>query len=550
MSILGTLLAGPYNVALTMAVVIALFLAVRAGRTAGIPSLAWRVLLVAAVTGGLIGSTFIFLDFHAPRLGEKSNLGGLIAGIAIVILLGRWLQVGVLRALDTLAIPTLVGMAIGRVGCFLAGCCAGTHTALPWGVHVDSDAEAIHPVQLYETFLDLVLVAALARWVPLRRPGQRFGLAVVSYAGIRFATEFVRAGRTDIAGLNPVQWSVLVIGLAVAVWMWHRWRAEPAIPMMVSGRMTGPATEPRAFRTALFVMATLLLVAIGFPAAFGSFERIFMMTAACGIGFFAMLHHSPQWLAQPLIPSLGALFLFNTPADSVPRKREIITGGGLWTGAYTAIVGSTPYSYNDCSGEEHRGSSQTHAGRRSTAGWLSGGLRQRTSSGKRVTVEGQLLAGSDQLQWLSDGNLFAPVADATTILAGGAALTVEGKNQHVRLNVLGGQLSEAGTETRGVTGSVTARTGVEGGFFVEGNLAPVQWYATTGDFSYAGVGYVVNKAGARVLLGAGSGVYLGVHVPVRGFEIDVIGRAPSMQSSVHSGSGTFSIGVKKAFPMK
>ena len=545
MPILGTFLAGPYNVALTAAVMVGLFLAVRAGRSAGLSPLAWRVLLVTAATGGLIGSTFIFLDFHAPRLGEKSNLGGLIAGIAVVVLLARWFRIGALRALDLMAVPTLVGMAIGRVGCFLAGCCAGTHTGLPWGVHVDGDAEAIHPVQLYETFADLLLVGALARWVPLQKPGQRIGFAVASYAGIRFATEFVRAGRTSVFGLNPVQWSVLTIGLAVATWLWHRRSAQP-----VSANGAMPHDEQRAFFTALVVTGALLIVAVRFSDAFVPFERVFMLTAACAIGGYAVLRHSPRWLARPLVPSLGALFLFNTPADSVPRKREILVGGGFWGGAYSAVVGENPYSYTDCNGGEISGSDPTLAKRRSTTGWFSGGLRQRTNSGKRITVEGQLLAGSDKLQSLGGGVVDEPVANTASILAGGAAFTVEGMNQHLRINVLGGQLSERGTEAQGITGSVTARTGVKDGFYVEGNVAPAKWYASTGDFSYAGLGYVISDAGARALIGLGGGAYLGVHVPVGSFELDVIGRAPASTSKIKDPGATLSVGVKKAFTIR
>lgn len=555
MSILDSFVAGPYTVALTTAVIVGLTLAIYAGRAAGFSSLAWRVLLVAAVTGGFIGSKFIFLDFHAPRLGEKSNLGALIGGIAIVVLLAPWLRIGVQRALDAMSAPTLVAMAIGRVGCFLAGCCAGTHTALPWGVHVDGDAEAIHPVQLYETFADLLLAAALARWVPLGKPGRRVGIAVMSYAGIRFATEFVRAGRTSVFGLNPVQWSVLAIGLAVAAWLWLRERGREGGTSGVperAGTVILPA-EPRAFRAALIVMGMLLAITIGLPATFTPFERLFLMTAASAIGGYAVLSRAPRWFTLPWVPSLGALFFLNTPADSVPRKREIIVGGGAWTGVYSTLVGQrvTEQVGESCGGTyTYSDVEPAYAHRRSTTGWFSAGLRQRSKSGTRVTVEGQLLTGKDELQSLDPGTLDAPVASSVSILAGGATVTVEGKSEHLRVNLLGGTLSDAGKKSQGVTGSVTARAGVADGFFLEGNLAPMQWYANTGDFWYAGVGYVLNKEGARMLLGGGGGALVSFHIPAGNFELDFSGRVPAATSDIKSPGPNLTVGVKAVIPTR
>jgi hypothetical protein len=398
----------------------------------------------------------------------------------------------------------------------------------------------------------------------MARPGQRVGVAVASYAGIRFATEFVREGRTDIAGLNSVQWSVLIIALAVTAWLWLRGRAQPEHAQLCGGRAPSgqsrmgdhdavPQGEQRAYLASLFVMATLLSVAIGLPEALGPFERVFLVTAACATGLSAVLRISPQWFARPLVPSLSALLLL-TPPDSVPKKREIIVGGGVWSGAYSVIVGQDeqPFNYTDCEGNTAQGSrmGDVMATRRATTGWFSGGLRQLTSSGLRVTVEGQALAGNDKLQSLGAGELFAPVAQSTSILAGGAALTLEGKSDHLRISVLGGRLSYLGSEKQGITGSVTARTGAESGFFFEGNLAPAQWYVNTGDFSYAGVGYVVSKKGARLVLGGGLGVYLGVHVPMDGFEFDVIGRAPADQSKADNPGPTLSIGMKKAFTIR
>jgi phosphatidylglycerol:prolipoprotein diacylglycerol transferase len=539
-------LAGPYNTALIAAVVVGLVLAIRAGTRAGFAPLAWQVLLVAALAGGLIGSTFIFLDFHAPRPGEKSNLGGLIAGIAVVILLATWLRIGALRALDTMALPTLVAMAIGRVGCFLAGCCAGTHTGLPWGAHVDGEPGAIHPVQLYEAAADMTLVALLARWVPTSKPGTRLGFAVVSYAGIRFATEFVRAGRTDVAGLNPVQWSMLAISVGIALWMWRRSVAHAVVaPRAIA---TNIDAQQRAVVVATVMALSAVTVVMVLPQLLAPFEAVFVVVLSCGLAAWALIRYTPRGLARPLMPTVCALFLLDAPADSVGRKKEVLVGGGIWTGRdYSTVVGENRSLYTDCNGAQSIRINPTYAKRRSLTGWFSGGFRGRTAAGRRITVEGQLIAGKDKLQRLDEGDLFAPVSNSTSIFAGGGVFTLEGKNQHLRVSALGGELSNSGVSEKTLTGSVTGRHGVEGGLYVEGNFALKRYYASTGDFSYAGVGVVLNPNGARALIGVGEGGYFGVHVPVRSFELDMTLRTPFNTDKVQKGSSTLSVGLKKAF---
>ena len=67
---------------------------------------------------------------------------------------------------DAFAVPLAVGIAIGRLGCFHAGCCHGTPTTLPWGVDF-GDGVARHPTQLYESAFHLS--AAIVLWQLQRR---------------------------------------------------------------------------------------------------------------------------------------------------------------------------------------------------------------------------------------------------------------------------------------------------------------------------------------------------------------------------------------------
>jgi phosphatidylglycerol:prolipoprotein diacylglycerol transferase len=118
---------------------------------------------------------------------------------------------------DALAVALPVGQALGRIGCFIAGCCFGTPTSLPWAVVQHGVAR--HPVQLYEAAGCVVLASVLfaIRRTP-RPPGPLFRLYLVGYAAIRFCTEFVR-GEPQLA-IGPVSWAqmyCLAMGIAFAL---------------------------------------------------------------------------------------------------------------------------------------------------------------------------------------------------------------------------------------------------------------------------------------------------------------------------------------------
>jgi phosphatidylglycerol:prolipoprotein diacylglycerol transferase len=119
------------------------------------------------------------------------------------------------KTLDILALGLPLGQSVGRLGCFMAGCCYGKPTDLPWGVtftHPETLGPLgvkVHPTQLYESFLALGVFAVLYR---LRARKQYDGQLVVTYfllAGlVRFAVEFFRGdprGPALLAGMPSTQ---------------------------------------------------------------------------------------------------------------------------------------------------------------------------------------------------------------------------------------------------------------------------------------------------------------------------------------------------------
>src|SRR3712207_514662 len=89
--------------------------------------------------------------------------GGAVAGtVAGVIYMWRR-KLPLLAMADAAAPAMALGYAIGRIGCFLNGCCYGVPTQLPWGFHFpDADPHLLyHPAQIYASILNFGLAAVL-----------------------------------------------------------------------------------------------------------------------------------------------------------------------------------------------------------------------------------------------------------------------------------------------------------------------------------------------------------------------------------------------------
>lgn len=223
---------GPWRVhphpvfeALGYAVGFQLFLALR--RRNGDPVQEQRAYLVlAAIAGALVGSKLLALLVNPAAVWAgradwrtwvegKTIVGGLLGGLLAVELAKKRMRIHQPTG-DLYAVPLAVGIAIGRVGCFLTGLSDRTYgkaTGASWGVDF-GDGVLRHPTQLYEiVFLLGVLVPALLM-LPVRwsRPGERFKLFMAGYLGWRLLVGFLQPSPTFL-GLAAIQWAC-VAGLA------------------------------------------------------------------------------------------------------------------------------------------------------------------------------------------------------------------------------------------------------------------------------------------------------------------------------------------------
>lgn len=151
---------------------------------------------LAALVGGILGSKLGMALFVPPaelaRLGMDALAGDFTGKTVVGGIAGGYLGVELAKKLlgvrhstgDAFAVSLPLAQGIGRIGCFLHGCCGGVATDGPFAV------AGHHPTQLYEAGLDLALAATL--WSVREKPrpqGHLFRWALVGYGAIRFALE-------------------------------------------------------------------------------------------------------------------------------------------------------------------------------------------------------------------------------------------------------------------------------------------------------------------------------------------------------------------------
>jgi phosphatidylglycerol---prolipoprotein diacylglyceryl transferase len=177
----------------------------------------WWV-IAGAMVGGALGSKALywFEDPAALRahwtdltflMAGKTVVGGLLGGLIGVEIVKRLL--GEHRSTgDLLAVPLAVGIAIGRIGCFLTGLpdrTYGNPTSLPWGVDF-GDGVARHPTQLYEIVFLANLAAVLTRMTP-RHEGDVFKAFMVAYLAFRLVIDLLKPDVRIALGLSAIQWA-------------------------------------------------------------------------------------------------------------------------------------------------------------------------------------------------------------------------------------------------------------------------------------------------------------------------------------------------------
>ena len=145
--------------------------------------------------------------------------GGFIAACLVVLVMALRKGEPVLSLGDFGITALPLGHALGRIGCFLNGCCYGSPSDLPWCTYAAGAMR--HPVQLYEAAFNFALFALLVWFYPRRkRNGWSLALYLTTYPVWRFLIEFLRGDERLSAGLLDTA-QVISLGLfAIGVLLW------------------------------------------------------------------------------------------------------------------------------------------------------------------------------------------------------------------------------------------------------------------------------------------------------------------------------------------
>lgn len=269
---IGNFPINTYGVLLAAAFLIALLVAARLAARDGLPRERIYDLGLWMLLAALIGSKVLLLLAEPDYRANPAHLfsldflrsggvfyGGFIGAFGAGYVLIRRYGLPWWQTADAFAPGVALGQAIGRQGCFAAGCCWGKPTALGWGVHFTELGHAttgvplgvaLHPTQLYES-LGAFLIFCLLLWLHRRRSFS--GQVILAYAALygimRFSIEYFRddprgdvAGLTTLTGLSTSQMISLVIGISGLILLVLHWRRARAAARLAAPSPTSTTT--------------------------------------------------------------------------------------------------------------------------------------------------------------------------------------------------------------------------------------------------------------------------------------------------------------------
>jgi phosphatidylglycerol---prolipoprotein diacylglyceryl transferase len=224
-----------YGMLVALGFIAALIVVMRGSRREGL--VAERVLDLAFVTvlAAIVGSRLLYVLFNLREyLAEPLRVfkvwegglifhGGLLLAIPVCFYVVRRFNLPAWVTADVFAPAIALGQAIGRIGCFAAGCCYGAPWDPPFCVtYTDPDALAplhvpLFPSQLFAFAAGVVIFAVLVAYRPRRRsPGQVFWLYLVLASIARLAEDAFRGAEAKSA-LLPWLSATQAISLAIGV---------------------------------------------------------------------------------------------------------------------------------------------------------------------------------------------------------------------------------------------------------------------------------------------------------------------------------------------
>jgi len=190
------------------------------------------LILVAGIIGARLFYVITNFDYYRNDVigilrltdGGLAFYGGFFFALFFSVFYAFRKKLSVWRIGDIIAPYAALGHSIGRIGCFLNGCCYGGPTDLPWGVIFPGSRTIVHPTQIYAS-LDSLAIFIILRYVYPKRSfsGQVFLGYFLLYGASRFFEELIRRDSPRILyGLTI--WQVISLCVFAAALMIYIYR--------------------------------------------------------------------------------------------------------------------------------------------------------------------------------------------------------------------------------------------------------------------------------------------------------------------------------------
>ncbi len=205
-----------YGVLLAFAAFLVLFIWIKIAKSEGFKTSQMADLGFYTLLAGILGSkiALLIVEFKYYWQNPIEILyifraagvfqGGIIAGLTVMILFAVKKRLSIWKLTDTASLPLPLGQAIGRIGCFFAGCCYGKPSeSLPWSITFTSSIAnentgvplgvPLHPTQIYQSLNDFALfIVLLVLWKFKKFDGQITWIYILLYSLTRGSIEFFR----------------------------------------------------------------------------------------------------------------------------------------------------------------------------------------------------------------------------------------------------------------------------------------------------------------------------------------------------------------------
>jgi len=250
---------GLYQLVIAAAIVTGLLLSRLTQRKANLSDRERLAVGIGAFVGAMLGAKLPFalsdwdqLVSGAAWFGDGKTILTGLAGGYLGVVVAKWACDIHTRTGDSFAMPVAASVAVGRLGCFVAGCCYGRPTDMPWGVvFPQHGAMPRHPAQLYEAAFHALIAFALYRFERASMfRGNLMKLYIVAYAIFRFCSEPLREEQPLWLDLTGYQWAALALAIAFG-WLWWLDSAVRAgrtsrtfFPAPVAGEGGGASAKP------------------------------------------------------------------------------------------------------------------------------------------------------------------------------------------------------------------------------------------------------------------------------------------------------------------